>query len=307
MSTSRAGRRPCARVRPAGKFDAEAFADAAVAFLQGRREGGREKPFFLYAAFTTPHDPRTPPKEYADGYDPAKITLPANYLPRHPFDDGEMTVRDEQLLPRPLTPQVVRGELRLYYGLITHLDVQVGRILAAVAEGGEAENTIVVYTADHGLAIGSHGLLGKQNLYQPSLSTPLIFAGPGVPRGKRSEAVVLKQDYFPTFFEMAGLKPPDTVEGRSFAGVFTGRADGVREGMLGGYKNVQRAYWDGRWKYIRYQVKGKTTTQLFDLRADPAETKDLSDDAGHAPHLRRLAALMRDAQKAHGDAQDFSS
>jgi arylsulfatase A-like enzyme len=302
------GEKPALRpVHPAGKFDAEAFADAAANFLRKRGEGKREKPFFLYIAFTTPHDPRTPPKEYADLYDAAKISLPANYLPEHPFDNGEMGVRDEKLLPRPLTPEVVRAELRLYYGLITHLDGQVGRILAALKANGEADNTIVIYTGDHGLAIGSHGLLGKQNLYQPSLSTPLIFSGPGIPRDKRSAAIVLKQDYFPTLCEMTGIKAPETVEGQSFAGIFAGKTDVARKGMLSGFKNFQRAYCDGRWKYIRYQVNGKKTIQLFDLQADPAEAKDLSADAGHAPLIERLAGLMRDAQTAQGDTQDFSS
>jgi len=179
--------------------------------------------------------------------------------------------------------------------------------MAALKDGGEADDTIVIYTGDHGLAIGSHGLLGKQNVYQPSLSTPLIFAGPGVPRGQRSDAIVLKQDYFPTICEMAGIKNPATVEGVSFAGTFNGKSGGGRDGMLSGFKNFQRAYFDGRWKYIRYQVHGKKTTQLFDLQADPAETKDLSTDAYQSHHIERLAGLMRDAQHAQGDGEDFSS
>ena len=293
-------------VREAGKFDAEAFADAAVGFLQQRGKGKRGQPFFLYTAFTTPHDPRTPPDEYARLYDAAKVTLPANYLPRHPFDNGDLNVRDELLLPRPLTPEVVRRELRLYYALITHLDAQVGRILAALNQSDEAANTIVIYTSDHGLAIGSHGLLGKQNLYQPSLSTPRVFVGPGVPRGKRTDAIVLKQDYFPTLCQMIGIKAPQSVEGTSFGDIFTGNAGAARTGMLSGFKTFQRAYCDGRWKYIRYQVNGQKTTQLFDLQADPAETRNLAADAAHAQEIDRLAGLMRDARKQCGDTQAFS-
>jgi arylsulfatase A-like enzyme len=218
-----------------------------------------------------------------------------------------MSVRDEKLLPRPLTPEMIRKELRLYYGLITHLDAQVGRILTALKESGQENNTIFIYTADHGLSIGSHGLLGKQNLYQPSLLTPLIFAGPGIGRGKRCNAIVLKQDYFPTLCEMTGIPLPKTVQGRSFAGMMPDPNQSVRDGMLSGYKNVQRAYSDGRWKYIRYQVDGKKTIQLFDLQKDPAELTDLSTGAGHAPQLERLAGLMRRAQNASGDLADFSS
>lgn len=301
------GKYPPQRIRPAGKFDAEAFADAAVAFLKSRADGRRDKPFFLYTAFTTPHDPRTPPREYTGLYDAAKITLPADFLPRHPFDNGEMSVRDEKLLPRPLTPEMIRNELRLYYGLITHLDAQVGRILAALKESGQENNTIFIYTADHGLSIGSHGLLGKQNLYQPSLLTPLIVAGPGIGRGKRCNSIVLKQDYFSTLCEMTGIPLPKNVQGRSFARMLSNPNQSVRDGMLSGYKNVQRAYCDGRWKYIRYQVDGRKTIQLFDLQKDPAEVTDLSTEAGHTPHLERLAGLMRRAQNASGDLADFSS
>ncbi len=109
-------------------------------------------------------------------------------MPQHPFDHGALIIRDENLAAWPRTEEVVRDQLAEYYGLITHLDEQVGRILAALDENGQAENTIVVYAADHGLAVGSHGLLGKQNLYEHSMRCPLIVRGPGIPQGSTDAA-----------------------------------------------------------------------------------------------------------------------
>ncbi|CAG7613919.1 Ulvan-active sulfatase [Paenibacillus allorhizosphaerae] len=111
-------------------FSTELFADAAVDFLQSYRN--EAQPYFLYVAFTSPHDPRTPPKEYADLYDPEAIDLPDNYLSEHPFDNGELQNRDERLAQWPRTPEVVRRHIADYYGMISHMDAQIGRIIEAL-------------------------------------------------------------------------------------------------------------------------------------------------------------------------------
>src|SRR5262249_33101280 len=135
--------------RVAEKFSAEQFADAAIEFLQSYKG---EKPFFCYVAFTTPHDPRTPPEKYRQFYYRKRPPLPANFLPQHPFDNGMVkNIRDENLAPYPRTREVISDQLCEYYGLITHHDEQVGRVLAALEKAGHARNTLVVYAADHGL------------------------------------------------------------------------------------------------------------------------------------------------------------
>ncbi|HAV61561.1 MAG TPA: choline-sulfatase, partial [Verrucomicrobiales bacterium] len=101
-----------------------------------------------------------------------------------------------------------------YYAIITHMDAQIGRILDALEATGKADNTHIFFTADHGLAVGHHGLLGKQNMYEHSLRPPLIVAGPGIPRGRRIEARVYLQDIMPTTLELAGAPVPDHVEFR---------------------------------------------------------------------------------------------
>src|SRR5439155_24083768 len=117
------------------------------------------------------------------------VALPPNFLPEHPFDNGELRVRDELLAGFPRTPDEVRRHIADYYGMISHQDAWMGRVLAAAPD-----NTIVVYTADHGLALGQHGLMGKQSLYDHSIRVPLIVSGPGLPSGRRVDALTCHAD-----------------------------------------------------------------------------------------------------------------
>lgn len=289
--------------RTGEKFSSELFADAAVEFLRGRRDG---KPFFLYVSFTAPHDPRTPPGEYATMYDPAKIELPKAFMPQHPFDNGELWIRDEMLAPHPRTPDVVRRHIADYYGMITHMDAQIGRILQALGETGQADNTIIVFTADNGLAVGRHGLLGKQNLYEHSERMPLIFTGPGIRPGS-SQALAYLLDVFPTTCQLAGVPIPKEVEGRSLAPVLARKKEQVRDYLFGAYRNVQRMVRDQRWKLIKYHVAGVKTTQLFDIHADPWELKNLADDPAAAPVRDRLETLLKKARAEFDDPVDFEN
>src|ERR1035438_3291932 len=177
-----------------GRFSSEVFADAAIEFLE-RRNGDR--PFFCYVSFTSPHDPRTPPPPFDTQYKPDDVPLPANWLPEHPFDNGELRIRDELLAPFPRTEADTRRQLAEYYGMVSANDFHVGRMLDALERTGQLAETIVVVTGDHGLALGSHGLFGKQNLYEHSVGIPLILSGPGVRVG-RSAALVYNLDLFPT-------------------------------------------------------------------------------------------------------------
>jgi arylsulfatase A-like enzyme len=285
------------QVRPSGKHSVELFADCAVDFLK-KQKG--DKPFLCYVAFNAPHDPRVAPKEYHEAYNRAPPPLPANFLPQHPFNNGELVVRDERLAPWPRTPEVVRQHLADYYAAITFLDAQVGRILDALQASGQQENTLVVFSSDHGLAIGSHGLFGKQNLYDHSMHAPLIFAGPGVPQGKETDALCYLLDIFPTLGDLAGVSGPKSSEGKSLVPVFAGKQERLRDSLFTAYRDLQRAVRDDRWKLIVYPRVNKV--QLFDLRNDPAETKDLAADKAHAADVERLIALLKDGQKQVGDS-----
>ena len=272
--------------------------DAAVEFL--RRPSGAA-PFLCYVAFNAPHDPRVAPRSYHDWYNAHQPPVPENFLPRHPFDNGALEIRDEKLAPWPRTPEIVRQHLADYYAAIEHLDVQVGRILDALQASGQAEKTLVVFTSDHGLAIGSHGLFGKQNLYDHSMHSPLIMAGPGIPRGRQIDALCYLLDIFPTLGELAGVPGPEGSEGQSLAPILAGRQRTIRDSIFTAYADTQRAVRDERWKLIVYPKVQET--QLFDLRTDPGERQDLAEDPNHASERERLIKVLRDWQSRLGDPQ----
>ncbi|WP_165250414.1 sulfatase-like hydrolase/transferase [Paludisphaera soli] len=283
--------------RPSGRHSVEVFADAASRFIKGRKQG--DPPFLAYVAFNAPHDPRVAPAEYRAKYRDEAVPLPANFLPEHPFDDGEMLIRDERLAPWPRTPEVVRRHLADYYAAIEHLDAQVGRILDALRDAGRLDDTLVVFAGDHGLAIGSHGLFGKQNLYEHSMRSPVVLAGPGVPAGRTVDALAYLHDLFPTLGELAGVAGPEGSEGLSLVPVFEGREPSRRADLLTAYRDVQRAIRDGRRKLIAYPRINKV--QLFDLRDDPDELRDLAADPASAAEVDRLTVLLRRRQAEAGD------
>lgn len=266
-------------------------ADTAIRFL---RENRGEQPFFLYVALASPHDPRVAPPQYMDLYGAKDVELPANYLPQHPFDNGEMTVRDEQLAPWPRTREVIAEHLSDYYSVITYLDAEIARILAALDEIDAREDTYVLFSSDHGLAVGSHGLMGKQNLYEHSMRVPLVVSGPGIAAGGSSEALVYLQDLFPTICELTGVAIPQGVEGRSMVPVLRDPRQQVRDSLFTAYRDVQRAVCDDRWKLIRYPQVDRT--QLFDLANDPHEMQDLSADPKYAAELSRCMSLLEQWQ-----------
>ncbi len=292
-------------------FSSELFAEAAVDFLRGRPRS----PWFAYVSFTAPHDPRTPPDGWR--YNPADIPLPPNYMPEHPFDNGHMTGRDEQLEGWPRTQAAVKAHLADYYGMISHLDEQVGRVLQALEDNGQAQDTLVIYTGDHGLAIGSHGLMGKQNLYDHSVRVPLLLRGPGIPQNRQSGALCHDYDLYPTICERAGVSVPATVEGRSLTPVLTGGAEEHRDQVNGAFRDVMRMIRTRRWKLIGYPHLDRF--QLFDLDNDPHELRDLllpwryrtspRDERYELPmnfeEVQQIAGELRDRliewQKAVGD------
>jgi arylsulfatase A-like enzyme len=274
----------------------EEATDETLAFLKSQ-DGKR--PFFSYLAFDGPHDPHIVPEGFPVVYAPASIPVPPNFLPQHPFDNGEMVIRDEQLLPWPRTTGDIQAMLAEYYRYVSFLDVQVGRVLDAVDASPFAANTIIVFAADSGVARGSHGLIGKQNLYEHSMRVPLIVAGPGIVADKRSDALCYLFDVLPTLGKLCGVATPPGSNGREFADVLKDPGQPGRPFLMFGYKGIQKALNDGRWKLIRYPHVDRT--QLFDLQADPYETKDLSALPEHAERIQSMLAKLAAEMKADGD------
>ncbi len=269
--------------------------DEAIAFLEANED---PRPVFMYLAFGNPHDPRVAAKTYLDLYDPDGLPLPRNFLPVHPFDNGELVVRDEQLLPWPRTAGDVRRTLREYYATVTALDFHIGRLIRALDGLGQLDHTLVIFSADQGIAVGSHGLLGKQNLYDHSMKAPLVLAGPGIPRG-RSDALVYLFDIYPTVCDLVGAKVPEGIDGQSFRPVLDGKATTARPELMLAFLGKQRAVRDARWKLIRYPEVD--VTQLFDLRSDPDETGSLADDPAQRDRVADLSRRLARLQKHYGD------
>ena len=282
-----------------GKFNADLFADACVEFLEGRK--GNDQPFFAYVSFMTPHDPLNAPKEYLSMYAPEDIALPENFLPEHPFDAGVHHIRDEKLVKRPLTADKLRTKLAKYYGLITHTDAQIGRILEALEKSGHADNTIIIFTSDNGLALGSHGLTGKQNVYEHSVKVPFIMSGPGIPSGQKRDQLCYIYDIYPTLCEMAALAVPETVQFRSFKSALDEPETEHRQHLSFAFQQWHRSVRDKRFKLIEYCVDGKRQTQLFDLANDPHETNNLATEEDQKNTLQRLRKLLQQERRHLND------
>jgi arylsulfatase A-like enzyme len=275
--------------------------DQAITFLK-QRDAAR--PFFMYLAFANPHDPRVAAPKYMEMYRRDEIPLPKNYLPLHPFDNGEQLVRDEQLAAWPRSEEEIRQHLHDYYATITALDGHIGRLLEALRASGQYDNTIIVYSADHGLAMGSHGLMGKQSLYEHSMKAPLIFAGPGIKPG-RSDALVYLMDIYPTVAGLVDAPVPSDLDGKNLTPVIHGKTAKVRDTVGMAYRDVQRAIRNDRWKLIRYPHINKT--QLFDLANDPDELDNLADEPSQAHRMRELMAALATWQGEVGDTGALSS
>ena len=274
-------------------------AERAIDFLRQWKKDGSKKPFFMYLAGPAPHDPRVAPPEYLARYNPETLPLPPNFQPFHPFDNGELLIRDEKLAAWPRTRAEIRRHLRDYYADITYLDEQIGRILRTLDEIGERGRTLIVFTSDQGIAIGSHGLMGKQNLYEHSMRPGLILSGPGIPAGKSVDAFAYLFDIYPTVCDLVGAPVPPSLEGLSLGPVIRGRRRQVRDSILLAYRDFQRAIRRGRWKLIRYPQIDRT--QLFDLEADPHEVHDLAGDPAQASRIRDLLEALRAEQRRFGD------
>jgi arylsulfatase A-like enzyme len=272
----------------ASKHACEVFADEAIRFLR-EHQGG---PFFAYVPFDAPHDPHIVPDDFPIHYDAGKIPLPPSFLPQHPWDNGEMTVRDEKLLPWPRTPEAVRAMIAEYWRYISYLD--------ALDASPLAKNTVVVFAADSGVARGSHGLIGKQNVYElDSVRVPLIIAGSGIPADQRTEAMCYLFDVLPTLGKVCGVPSPNQSDGFDFSATLADPAKPARDRLMFAYRNVQRGYTDGRWKLIRYPQVDRT--QLFDLQNDPHEATNLADQPEHASKVAELTKLLAKEMQASGD------
>ena len=319
--------------------------DRAIAFLDDHAARGGEVPFLMYYGFSHPHDVRDGTPELLEKYgaynattpptevNPKAPPLPVNWLPKHPFPNphGHERLRDEVSVSgvgRSRTEATVRNELGREYACIENIDIQIGRVLKKLEAMGELDNTYILFTSDHGIAVGRHGLMGKQNLYEHSWRVPMLMMGPGIKPGSRAPGNTYLLDILATICDFAGIDAPVTNEGKSFAPVAWGKTDAVREVMYGVYsgggKPGMRSLRVGDWKLIKIDTfEGKLRkTQLFNLKDNPQELviehhdpaviaktgntprpnqRDLADDPEFAGVRKRLEAELLRQMQAHDD------
>ena len=290
-----------------GTHWSEVVANETMGFLD--RASGSENPFFMYVAFNAPHDPRQSPKEYVDMYPLEHVALPDNFLPEYPYKDEigcAATLRDERLAPFPRTEYAVKVHRREYYAIISHLDAQIARILAHLEETGQAENTYIFFTADHGLSVGQHGLLGKQNMYDHSMRPPLMVVGPGIPKGRRERMAVYLQDIMPTAIEYAVGEVPEWVEFNSLRPIIEGKQeDSSYPEIYGAYMDLQRMIRVDDYKLIVYPNAG--VIKLFDLINDPSEKYNLAAATAQQERILILFGKLQEQQVLMGDTLDLSN
>ena len=285
-----------------GKHWSEVLADDGVSYLN--RAAKSDSPFFMYLAFNAPHDPRQSPKEYVDRYPLDKIAVPESFVPEYPLDIGANRIRDEQLAPFPRTEYSVKVNRQEYYAIITHMDDQIGRILEALEKTGKADNTYIIFTADHGLAVGRHGLMGKQNMYDHSIRVPLMIVGPDIKPNSKVDAPIYLQDAMATTLDLGGVDKPDHVQFESVLPLLRGDQAEARDAIYSGYLQVQRAVTFQGHKLILYPKIAKAL--LFNLEKDPKEIHNLMDEPGSEELAKRLFAKLLELQKETGDKLDLT-
>ena len=288
-----------------GRHWSEVVADEAVQFLDDASSESR--PFFHYVAFNAPHDPRQSPQTFLDRYPVESMQLPSNFLTEYPFKDDigcSAKLRDEKLAPFPRTEYAVKVHRREYYALITHMDAQIGRILEALDDVETDRETWVFFTADHGLAVGQHGLFGKQNMYDHSVRVPFLVVGPNVESGRRIDSPIYLQDVMPTTLELAGVEKPDHVEFQSLLPLLVEDAESAHQPIYGAYLNVQRSITRDGWKLILYpQAK---QTRLYHVAEDPNELHDLAAEPAQEERMKSLFGEFLTLQDQFDDPLDLT-
>ena len=268
-------------------------ADRSIAFLRQHREDQ----FFLYVGLEKPHNEMYAPKRFHDLYNPAKMELPEN---RH-FDRSRLpdTIYDNPTFPIAdgLTDDQMRHATAAYYANVSYMDEQAGRVLDALDELGLADNTIVVYSTDHGENLFNHQIVQKQCFFEEAVRVPLLVRVPGVTEAGTTRAQLASLlDLFPAFCDACGIAPPDGLDGKSLLPVITDNAPLRDEVFSEFYESgvAERMIRTDRWKYVHSEGD---LHQLYDLESDPHENVNLIDDPAHAGIAKELdARLCRDWQ-----------
>ncbi len=268
-----------------------------VRWLEEEAPKHRDKPWALYVGFVSPHFPLIAPPEFYDLYPEDKVPWPDMYehdkRPRHPFTDA---MRKCLCFDEPFDAPMVRRAIAAYMGLVSFVDDNIGKILAALEDTGLAANTRVIYSSDHGDNLGTRGMWGKSTMYEESAGIPLIMAGPEIPQGNVCMTPVTLVDAFPTFIQALGARPdPQDAQlpGHSLLDIAQGYVPDrtiLSEYHAAGALCASYMIRRGKYKYIHYVG---LPPMLFDLEADPWERTDLGRDPTYEQIITECEAALR--------------
>ena len=279
----------------------------------------KHKPFFLQLAYTVPHAAHWHPEQYLpmpdeEGlYKDVRVSVPKTgseeYFRRLPkFLQGENTESRKRWRKRFDTPEKYQKYTKNYYRLVSGMDRSIGQVLKALSENGAADNTVIVFIGDNGYFLGEHGLADKWYPYEESVRVPMLIFDPRLPvecRGRTNDDWVLNVDIAPTFCSLAGLTPPDSMQGRDITPLLRGNTPkDWRTEFLHQFKwrnesiPASEALCSKDWKYIRWTESGQE--ELFILKNDPRETRDISRDPKHVADLQRLRARFEELRRDIG-------
>lgn len=265
------------------------IADRSIGFIRDhvgpdtRHPTPDTSPFFLWCSFPDPHEPFAAVKEWSEFYDDVEIKLPQNTLELSP-DSRSRTMTEAGLGTDVIEPELVKKSIRQTYGMISHLDEQVGRVLDCLDELGIADDTVVMFISDHGDQLGEHGLFFKSVYpYEAHMHIPFVVKAPGGPRGKVVDDVVSMLDLVPTTLSLAGVAPVEELPGEILTPVVAGDALPVRKNALvevdrlGRHGAVlpMRTMVTNDHKLVYYPGSGET--MLFDRKNDPLELQNIAD------------------------------
>ncbi|WP_366141006.1 sulfatase-like hydrolase/transferase [Seonamhaeicola sp.] len=290
-----------------GKHWSEVLKDDALGFIDKAEKS--DNPFFMYLAFNAPHDPRQAPQEFIDKYPLENISLPESWLPEYPFKDDMgcgPNLRDEALAPFPRTAYATKVHIQEYYAIISHLDVQIGEILDRLEATGKMDNTYIIFTADHGLAAGRHGLIGKQSQFDHSIRAPFMITGPNIPENKKVTEAIYLQDAMATGLDIANIEKPGYVFFNSVLDLASGKqSESSYDAIYNGYIDLQRMIRKDGFKLIIYPKIKKVL--LFDMANDPEEMNNLADNEAYKDKVEALFKDLVQLQKDMNDPLDLTS
>ncbi len=293
---------PAASPLPAELHEESWVATRTIANLDDHLQHHPDQPFFLWASFTKPHSPYDPPRPWDAKYDPRQVPPPVGEL-------ALLVDRDPLLRTWPvaygwdrLSPQAVQNARAHYFGLVSFQDYNIGRIVDFLRQRGLLQNTIIVYTSDHGDLLGDFGCFFKCNMFHGSVGVPLIFAGPGVQAQGRVDALAGLQDILPTLAELTGQPLPRPVMGVSLAPVLHGSARAVREYYISqslDAPNQRYMVLTDRFKYVYHQLGG--VQELYDVVEDRRELRNLAAERPQV--VAELRGMLLDWVREHRDEQ----